>query len=1461
MRYQDTKSNVQHRANGGSAFARISLVLATAAIASAPLAMGLTGMSGCAEPEEINRVQPDLIKKSDLAGEWYSLGTVVRAPFASHFVFPGLQGTLERGIWEVQRADLVFYRTYEAVEGSDAQGIRSDIDTPLLDADGKPVTYDKTLPDGTVVKATRYVYRAAPIKKFAIAGHYDVRRQYNPLTGEESNVIVEDAGEKFWYQRDYMRVDFGSNGATNFADMAFGDALPANLSVYEGEEAPDDLKLRVDAGKYMDFVVRGLVLAPTEYFEGYGYVPTCLFTPWYTGAYYECDEEEIHIRTSFMRVQDNNTYKPLDWNDHMLNKFGYYRSARSDYDQNYGETFTGADRFIRRFRIWKDYATTSEGALDYAKMEPNTIVYYLSKDFPRELVRGAKALADQWNKPFSEVVKERKDKNFAGRMFVLCENSQAEADAAKAADANALVAETDPNICKDMGAPKYLGDLRYNILSSVNEPVQYGLYGYGPMHSDPITGETIHANAFQYTGNLRLGARNAVDMIEYTAGVQNFRDITQARNIETSLRARRLAGTQGAPKLTSGEAALSGYVAEAANVVGADIAAAMDTTGFQKTDLDIAAARMNRLTGSDEYSYLWLNEDMAAMVGMPLTQLGKVTGPNARVLSDMVSPAALGTEKMLGWKMNQDIKNGVQAICMREFFDDSFRGLALEYKSKYDAYICDGLKAQIDAGQNLVFNFEAFRQPGASCDANPNACGANQECQFVDQGEVKGNFCITPCSAGALFDQLRKEIRRVNQISQFSYWDPNALYTDAKDARVTASQIAARKVLDEVREQTFLDVFDRMWSTVAMHEVGHNIGLRHNFASSTDALNFFEGYWGLKGSGTGADWKPTVLFDTDTESQTVNKMREYQQTSIMEYSSSFNARFQGLGAYDRAAILYGYGELVEVFDNPPAFSTWEKYLADPVDEDPTQFPIDSRRVAPLAKAFEKVHHTNYPAMFGGVDKLLARKVVDAYATADLTKACSQHDSPYDTSVCGGNGSFCQPYPKGFFCTKPNQIEVPFRFCSDEYNRSTPSCQTWDEGVDPFEIVHNSIADYDAYWPFWAYKRDNDLFNPGTSYWGRVSYELYSLRKQFEHWALSYARYNKGDWWEKRYGTPWHLDPNGGLGGTLAAKEIFEHFANIFGRPSDGYYGFNRQRGTYEPIVENGFNTYTNIFQIREDLGARPIYPSYDFSGYIYTPYRAGTFYDRLAALMFMSYPTTMFTVGVDKVYDTKRFRLNFASVWPQRVHNLFAGIIAGRPEMYGWCIEHNGEPPTSGGSGSPVGVKRRLWFGTEAELDAWYANCTPLDPEPLYDFPTTQYRLPAIAAVYGFGWMAGTYDRSFIDRNRIWLEGDGSDVSIPPGFTTVKYTDALSGKTYVAAYDPAEEDPTKALEVRDLVPADDLESQDITFWPAARIVVEAKNRLDRYLASNTPSAERSYKEIVGRLEILRGLYRYFDFGF
>ncbi|WP_373958504.1 M66 family metalloprotease [Vibrio gigantis] len=49
------------------------------------------------------------------------------------------------------------------------------------------------------------------------------------------------------------------------------------------------------------------------------------------------------------------------------------------------------------------------------------------------------------------------------------------------------------------------GDLRYNIINLVDEPLANGLLGYGPSVSNPMTGEIIKAHVNQYSGVARTG--------------------------------------------------------------------------------------------------------------------------------------------------------------------------------------------------------------------------------------------------------------------------------------------------------------------------------------------------------------------------------------------------------------------------------------------------------------------------------------------------------------------------------------------------------------------------------------------------------------------------------------------------------------------------------------------------------------------------------------------------------------------------------------------------------------------------------------------------------------------------------------------------------------------------------------------------------------------------------------------
>ena len=50
-----------------------------------------------------------------------------------------------------------------------------------------------------------------PILTYNIASHFDVKREYNAGTGEQTNVISENTTDRPWDQRQYMRVEWATN--------------------------------------------------------------------------------------------------------------------------------------------------------------------------------------------------------------------------------------------------------------------------------------------------------------------------------------------------------------------------------------------------------------------------------------------------------------------------------------------------------------------------------------------------------------------------------------------------------------------------------------------------------------------------------------------------------------------------------------------------------------------------------------------------------------------------------------------------------------------------------------------------------------------------------------------------------------------------------------------------------------------------------------------------------------------------------------------------------------------------------------------------------------------------------------------------------------------------------------------------------------------------------------------------
>ncbi len=306
------------------------------------------GTVGCAqERAPISRVQADALAKSFFVGmkladdsdnpEFYARGTIVDVGygaaqdglFTSSYAQP-----VSRIRWHIQQDMLIGRISYERINGSDGKGT------------------GKASSDGVIAYA------------YPITAHFDIRRDYNPTTGEESNTIVENTTDRTWDQREYMRVDWSRNMATDAYDfdtlsaMGLGGVQYEPMAYYvNNPEDPDAPHFDATTG-YFDVTNKGVRQAPAHRSPGgVGRRQLPLLLPRQRrvprlGPSGSCDPVELTLRQSFRRVE-NTDFEAQDWDGYRFQSYGAFTEDRKGYARNYGMSDDKWHRFIARYNIWE----------------------------------------------------------------------------------------------------------------------------------------------------------------------------------------------------------------------------------------------------------------------------------------------------------------------------------------------------------------------------------------------------------------------------------------------------------------------------------------------------------------------------------------------------------------------------------------------------------------------------------------------------------------------------------------------------------------------------------------------------------------------------------------------------------------------------------------------------------------------------------------------------------------------------------------------------------------------------------------------------------------------------------------------------------------------------------------------------------------------------------------------------
>jgi hypothetical protein len=1346
---------------------------------------------GCAaERDPIDRTQPNALPKSFFVGqdlkdasddpEFYWRNYVVDASASQSLVGVGEWGHVDRIRWQITEDELIARKAYQIADGEDDKG----------------GAFAKT-PNGTIVAA------------YKIQSHFDIRRDYNAQTGEETNVIVENTSDRPWQDREYIRVDWSQNlvGQDNpmFNDMFTGKVF-GNFSVlpvsYAVTDPNDDDALHVDLNQgYLDVTNKYTVtpaMSSSPFSDVQGDVPTCLVVGLYTGSStYECDPQEATVRSSFLKIDPEDDFERLEntkaSGDVLGNpggegdslSVGVLSAGRQGWDPQYGFTDSLYHRFAYIHDIWKKshqasttcdsnddankdgsadqcenavtgYAGSNGSQCDvFAKKctlpvrdrEIKTIGYWINKEAPAEL----QDPLDESGNPTARGTLEDLTYSWNQLMKVAVATSR-EVECRRTGDGKR--ADCHAQFFDSTSDPKTKEMLSYGgwLIDKVKDPSTILTFCHNPVRS-----YDLHDTCGKEGDKARVGdiRKNFIFYWPYASrapwgGIADWNgDPLTGRIIGGAAQIMGRSATYAAAmqrdviQIAMGDQKLE------------DVIDGAPSETFSKTLIDGRAPKAFTPTEiasrEDAIDLTNLRKSLAARPWTGATR-------SQRLLNELAEKS----------KEVADVRATSTALAEYNTLAQKLAG------SQYEAQLVDShwLVGALGMDPSTAMSDAVMAQASPLRGMDPGRMQAMRE--LTSEGLRAHGVCF-----------LGNEAPAAGSV----YLPSLAGYFKAKYAGLDPVE-RGKKIYD--------DLWKEAVKGIALHEIGHSLGLLHQFASSWDAPNYDPQYWQLRtneGESAGScKGKPRQgasdscmgprYLDPETQDEQglAGESRPgilyFANTSTMEYQLERGGETVGLGTYDQMSMKALYGRVLETFDpkDMPVdeqqdfrFKNWSQLQdKDLIIDGNSLVTKHYTETARRMRVFDPKRDCR-PAT--EEEKQTAGwRIVHGKVCAPPPKDHWSWQDFKSDSVNGDDPEFNAPYWHVVDKDGKERVRWPYRWGTthNSYFHTNDS----DAGADPYEVAHNTAIKFEQMYPWSYFRRHNREYD--YKQMPSATADRYFDRMRSYHWLVATDLARLAD--------PSALDDDDDLRPTVMAQgEMFDMLSRALLMPEPGDYytpgsdpdvKARQPVDTSRPILDVGSGAGTGLSQPAFSIGVgdgryigeefdNDLGGSWDYLSFI--KHAGFTVEKGLALQALVDGRPSLFTITRQNYLDGRGVKVNFRNDLPQAVDRLVGGILA-----EDWESVAPGVPSGPSSSSGPI------------PLDLTGRTVAPKrDANVNIVFPNVGYKQQLSTVMFSALFSRLNTDMTLMNKMRVWLDGQIGQVTVPEA-EQVRFTDPASGYTYVA---------------------------------------------------------------------------------